>query len=129
MTRPHGDLELALAPALETATGHRAVTDLPDDLTDELPLYQVGKTNGLSLAAGFDFAEVDIETYGGDRAEAVAAAEVARNYMAHQLVGALTSTMTVTRVRCSRTPTIVLYENPNLRRAVATYGLWIKYTL
>ncbi len=125
----HGDVEAALAPWLEEATGHRVVTDLPGDLEAHLPLHQISKTDGAEKAAGFDYAEVEIETYGSDREEAVTAAERARNYMSHSLVGELTTTMRVTRVKVDQTPTVVMYENPSLRRVIHIYGLWIKHTV
>ncbi len=121
------DLEKALCPALETWTGQRVVTDLPEDLVDHLPLHQIGKISGQQIAVDFDHVELNIDTYGPDRATAVAAAEHARNYMQHALVGALSPALTITRVRCDRTPTVVLYENPNLRRVVHVYGLWVKH--
>lgn len=125
----YADVERALVPALAAATGHRVVTDLPADLGADLPLYQVAKVGGSGIAPGFDYVEIDVDAYGGDREGAVAAAEAARWYLTRELVGPLGESMTVTRVRADALPRIVLYENPALRRAVATYGLWIKHTV
>lgn len=122
------DVEVLLVAYLNDQTGRRALTDLPADLEEILPVEQV--TGGPGNDDGFrlDAATVDVDSWAADRSAAAANAEQVRGLLldlrGQRLTGGGSVTGVVTGAVTLTRPHWVPDPNPGLRRYTASYQIY-----
>lgn len=117
------DVELALTTWVRDTCDTRAVTDLPADLADVLPVVQVVAVGG----SGDRFSgrpRVDIDVYAATYEDARdLAAEV---HDALVLLRGTLGTLVVRDVRVDTLPSRRPYDNPALRHVGASYSISVR---
>lgn len=119
--RPYVDVERLLVPWLGSQINCRVVTDLPANLERQVPLLQIQRVGGADTRPGLDFAGLDVDAYGPDRAAAVELAEQTRHALRFRLPGTQIGGAVFTRVDTTEAPSFRPYDNTDLRRFGATY--------
>ena len=119
------DVEQLLTTYIAARRGCRAVTELPADLTGNLPLAQVRRIAGGDLTLTLDAVIVDVDVYAADRASAHVLAEQIRTDFRTNLTGYRFGGGTVARVETINGPYWVPYDNTNLRRYTAAYRVTV----
>jgi hypothetical protein len=123
------DIERLLTVYLETALEVRVVAELPADLTapETLPIVQVEEAPGPGWTIPtLDVCDVDVDVYAVGRQESRQLAEQVR-----ALVMAMTGLMfddgltVVSKVETQRKPTLLPYDDSDIRRMGGAY----RYTL
>lgn len=122
------DVEGLLIPWFTETLEVRALTDLPSDLADVLPVVQIVRIGGPSNDDNprFDMPTISVDSYAADRATAIALAETVDDALRIQLPGQTLSRSTITRVQTVTGPSWRPYDNTSLRRVGASYRLYIK---
>jgi len=115
------DVEVVVTTHLREATGARAGSKLPGDLTGSLPVLRVTRGPGTDDGVT-DSPLVDVEAFGADLDAAWALAEDAREAM-HALRGRAIDGHLIDTVTTAVTPVRVDYGNPAVERVVASYRL------
>ena len=124
----NADVELLLIPWLISTLNVRAVTDLPENLADVLPLVQVTRIGGPDNDDNprFDTPTVDIDCFGVDRGAASGLAGRVHAALRVTLPGLQVAGATVTQVLTVTGPSWRPYDNTELRRFSSTYRLFVK---
>lgn len=141
MTSPpevsYADVVELLAGWLPGITGTRVVTDLPADLTGELPIVQIGQYGGVPTSPAHDRWSVDIDAYvppdadgNEDLPAARRLAEQVRLAMVGRLPGYTAATQTgvgtVSAATCTSLPTRREYDPDHpIVRLHAAYAVTI----
>lgn len=122
------DVEALLIGWLRSTLDVRALTDLPADLADTLPVVQVTRIGGPDddNNPNFDAPTVAVDCYAADRAGAITLAAAVKAALRGSLPGQTIGTSTVTKVQTVTGPSWRPYDNTELRRFGATYALHIK---
>lgn len=107
----------------------RVVTETPADLASVLPCIQVSVFGGGDDVAGIDDTNFDIDYFAADRTTARAGAESVRGALRFELPGQQLDTAFVLELLTISKPSYVPYDNPNLRRFVASYRIRLHHTL
>lgn len=115
------EVEQLLVAFLTDGTGERALTDLPDNLEQLMPLHRVTCGDGDDDGFRLDASVVDIDTFAATRTEASAAAGRVRDLLLNDAHTAPHDLGVVTGVRTVTKPRWLPDPNPNLRRYTATY--------
>lgn len=125
---PNVDVEALLIPWLASTLTVRAVTDLPANLADVLPVVQVTRIGGPDddNLSRFDIPAVDIDCYDADRAKASALAGRVHDALRITLPGLTVGAGTVTKVQTITGPSWRPYDDTLLRRIGASYRLHIR---
>jgi hypothetical protein len=118
------DVEIELVAWLTAALDVRHCTDLPADLTDELPLNQIQRVGGDDDSFRLDRALVSLDSYGATREAASTLARQTRHQLVTVLPGVKTTAAVFGRVSTVSAPAWRPYENPALRRMGATYEIY-----
>lgn len=118
------DIEALLVAYLNDRTGVRAVTDLPDNLDQVLPVYRVTCSAGDDDGFRLDRSIVDLDCFAATREVAAAKADEARDLLLTDLHTAPLPAGVVTGVRTLTRPHWVPDPNPNLRRFTASYAVY-----
>jgi hypothetical protein len=119
----YADVERLLVAYLGSTLSVRAVTDLPSNLGDLLPLVQVTRMGGADLQPTLDRPVVDIDCYATDRVGAYDLAQQVRDLLRLVLPGQLVDGVLVARVDTVGGPSWRPYDNTSLRRFGASYQL------
>jgi hypothetical protein len=113
---------------LAAVLGVRFVTDLPANLQQILPLGQVNRIGGGDDVVTIDRANVDVDTYAGTRAAALALSERVREELRLRLPGVVVGGVEVCRVDTLSGPAWRPYDDTtNVRRFGATYQITTRY--
>lgn len=125
---PNVDVEALLIPWLASTLTVRAVTDLPADLADVLPVVQVVRIGGPDddNLSRYDMPTVDVDCYDADRAKASALAGRVHDALRITLPGLTVGAGTVTKVQTITGPSWRPYDDTLLRRIGASYRLYIR---
>jgi hypothetical protein len=119
-------IEALLVPWLASTLDLRAVTELPDDLQDVVPLVRVTAIGGSADPSNrlFTMPRVAVDSFAvgygpaGDLADQVDAAM-------HALAGVTLGTVTVTRVDTASLPAWVPYADTAIRHFVSSFQLHV----
>lgn len=118
------DVEALLSTWLPTqVSGLRAVTELPAELADAVPLVRVFRIGGPDPTPGLDVATLDIEAFADARQSARTLAYQIQYALRFKLPGHVTDAGSVARVRTISGPAWRPYDNPNVRRFGALYEI------
>lgn len=118
-----GDIEQAAALWLRPRHPDvRVVNELPADLEKKLPLVQVQVTPGGGEDSTTGVTLLDVETFGASRTAMWDLARTVHTSML-ALAGRSSGGLVIDSVSSDMRPAPVAYNNPALRRAVATYRL------
>jgi hypothetical protein len=118
------DIEALAVAYLRSALDVRVSTELPAKLEASLPMLRVTRGPGSDDKLN-DRPLLDVEAFAADRAGMWSLADRARVAL-HDLAGRKALGRLVDTVETVTTPTFVDYENPAVRRAVATYRLVLR---
>lgn len=118
------DIEVLLVAYLKAETGERALTDLPANLDEILPVIRVTCVDGDDDTFRLDRSAVDIDVYAATRAGAAALSGQVRELLLTDLHGNPQPTGVVTGVRTLTKPRWLPDPNPNLRRFHASYRVF-----
>ena len=113
------DVEALVVDHLETVTGTRTVTKLPELLEAAMPIYRVGVVGGVDDKLT-DRARIQVESFAATRADSADLAEVAREAM-HGLAHTVVAGWLVDTTETLSRPMWVDYANDHVQRFVATY--------
>lgn len=132
---PFYDPQLLLVQWLGSALGVRAVTEVPPDLADEVPIVQVGLVGGAEQNPAIEQVNVDIDVYVGPTSEGLpdpgAASDLAeriRVAVLYVLPGYVTpdGKATVVGANTIARPAPRPYDQTPIRRYQAAYRLLIQ---
>lgn len=129
------DVHLLLVEWLSARLGMRVVTELPADLTGELPLMQVAVFGGYTVNPAMETVNVDIDVYvpptadgAADPATASDLAELVRSAVLYGLPGYTTpdGKATVNGAQNIARPTPRPHDQTAVRRYGASYRLFVQ---
>lgn len=132
---PFYDVAYLLVTWLTSALGVRAVTELPADLADELPIVQVAIVGGAEQNPAIEQVNVDIDVYVGPTSEGLPdlgtasdLAERIRTAVLYVLPGYVTPDGLATVVGASTIarPAPRPYDQTPIRRYQAAYRLYVQ---
>lgn len=106
-------------------TGRPVYTETPARLAQALPAYQVTRVGGADTPTLGKSIHIEVDTIAADRGSLWEAAGHAQGAM-EDLAANGTAEWYVDEVTEIFSPAIAPYENPNLRRATATYALTVR---
>lgn len=126
---PYSDIEKSLVGWLQSqlAGGVRVLTELPGELAQVLPVVRVTRLGGPELAPRLEAADIDIDTFGGNRSQAFTVLENVRVAMRFKLPGTQLAGSVYTRVDTLSGPAWRPYENTNVRRYGATFHVIVHH--
>lgn len=127
MTSPEhrfADVELVVGAWLRDQVGVRVVADTPADLEEKLPLIRIERALGWDRRWE-DRARIDMDCFGGTRAEMWLVAEQARDSML-RLAGRKVLGQLVDSVHTETAPSYLEWGNDRVKRAVASYRLLLR---
>lgn len=124
----YAGVEALLIPWVAARLDARGVTDLPANLADVMPLFQLVRVGGPSDDNNprFDMPTITIDYFAADRAAAQALAESGDDLIRVTLPGQQINGSTFTRSQTITGPHWTPYDDTNLRRITSSYRLYIK---
>lgn len=129
MARPNGrrwpNVERFVRAWLVAQTGRDVYTETPGTFGTGLPAYQITRVGGSDAGAHEKEITVEVDTIAARRGEMWDAAADAQTAMDNLRANG-TADFYVDDVREVFAPAVAEYENPELRRATATYALTIR---
>lgn len=118
------DIEKLLVAFYKAETSHRAVTDLPADVEEIVPVIQVGRVpSGAGYRLDRPLVDVSVWTLKGQRASCSQIARDIARLTTTTLVGPRRLEGVVTAAGVDVAPYELADPNPNLCRYLATYRL------
>jgi hypothetical protein len=121
---PWPDEELLLCEVLDRLTVAEAVTDLPGDLQEVLPLQRVRRIGGAGPDSVTDVARVDVEAYGATREQARALAKAQQQVLLGRPPA--TAAGLIDRVETEVGPRRLPYTDPAIVLYQATYRVSVR---
>ncbi|MEV0830896.1 MULTISPECIES: hypothetical protein [Streptosporangiaceae] len=116
------DIEAVLVAWLEeNVEGASASTETPSDLDDNLPWLLVHRISGPYDGYRVDRPSVDIATFHTDGPAALNLARQVQALLHNELAGSTYQQAVINKVKTNTGPHRVPYDNPNMRRAEASY--------
>jgi hypothetical protein len=120
------DVELLVTTWLRDKFNVTVQTETDDTLEQKIPLIKVERIGGVDNNPGIDVARIDVECFAGTRQEASALADRVRAGLRFDLPGYSNGAGTVLGAICFLGPTsLPAYENPKVRRFLATYEITV----
>lgn len=119
----HADVEQLLVGWVPTVVTARAVTELPNDLTGQVPVVRIVRVGGPTGLPGFDTPTVVIDCFDVTRPAAKTLALQVQAAVEYQLPRFFNPYGTVLATECVSGPSWLPYDNTNVRRFSATYRM------
>ena len=122
-------VEALLVGWLPSQVTARALTDLPADLAEQVPVVQVVRIGGPSddNNPNFQAATVSVDCFAVDRISATLLAQQVDDALRKALPGTTTGGAVVTKVRTLTGPSWRPWNDVAVRRSGSTYQIWLKF--